>query len=373
MIYVFALLISIYFALLTTYTINRKKVFNQISKSFFVYLSLAPLVVLYAFRADVGIDHYSYLEIFDRVKYSELRELTNLSQEIEKESFFLFINFIGNKLGLGLNFVYFSCSVITFYFFYKALTYYDINRKYLIVSIIIFYSQVFFSGLDAVRQIVAVSIYFYSTKFIYERKLFKFIIWLFVGSAFHTSALLLIPTYFILNKKIKPLIYTLLCLLFLLLSTIFSPIVLFDLMERLFPEWKYLRDLSHDVTYGGTVGVVYFIHLITCIGITFFQKEKFNDGKKIIPIQMYLLFTMLFPIASPYLSTKRLLSYLCIGMTLGIPFGLERIKKYKLKKYILPLLVIYSLFFILLFLSSVRSGYLNPLWLHEPYKFIFLE
>jgi len=372
MIYIFSFTICIYFAFLASYKKENKKLVVGTLETFFVFLSLFPLFMLYAFRGSVGIDYYSYIDIFNVVQYAQLKDLIRLSSELEKESLFLFVNYVGFKLGLGINFVYFFCATITFYFFYKAITYYDFSRKYLIVSIIIFNSQIFFFGLDAVRQIPAVMIYFYATKYIHKRKIYKFLLWVFIASAFHTSALLLIPTYFILHKNIKTLVYIPLCLTCLFLSVVFKPLMLVEVIEKIAPNWKYIKYMYDDVSYEGTVGVVYFIHLITCIVISVLKKEKNNDNRKEILVNMYLFFTMLFPLLTPFLSTKRFLFYFWIGMTLGVPFGIEKLKNSRLKRYLNLILFIYCLIFTFLFLSSIRSGYLHPEWLHEPYKFIFM-
>ena len=370
MIYIYSFLFCIYFAILVNIRKDHKKVFKGKIEKIFIMLTFLPLFVLYAFRGEVGIDHQSYQEIFNVVQYSNLKELPKLSDKIEIETFFLFINYLGSKWGFGINFVYFICSALTFLFIYKAITYYDNERKYFIMSIIIFYSQMFFSGLDAVRQIVAIAIYFYSTKYISERKLYLFLIWLFIASLFHSSVLLLLPTYFILRMRIKPILYIIISVAFLLLSKVFTPVILIESVSSIFPNWKYLSDIYNDVQYGETIGSVYFIHLVTSSVFLIYQKKVGSNNKEIIPINMYVLYTMLYPLISPFLSTKRLLYYLFIGICLGIPFGIERLKDSKLAKYRLLISIIYGLLFILLFLSSVKSGYSNPQWYHEPYKFM---
>lgn len=360
MIYILALLISVFFAWLATIVKDKGK--------FLLFLSLVPLFILYAFRGNVGIDHYGYLDIFNTAGYTSLDSLYNLSNQNNIEPFFLLINSIVYKLGLDINAVYIICAFLTFFFYYKATIYYDSHRNYLIISIILFYSQVFFSGLDAVRQIVAVSIFFYSTKYIHQRRIFKFIVWTLIASLFHSSAVLLIPTYFILTRKINPWLYIIVSLLILFLSRVFDPSVIYELTENLMP--KYDRYSERDLGYTNTVGLAYIIHLITCILIVFRQGEERNN-KYTIVINMYLIFTALFPIASTLLTTKRLMYYFLIGITLGLPYGIRGMKNFELRRYRKALLLVYALLYLFLFLSSIKSGYEHPEWLHEPYNFMW--
>jgi hypothetical protein len=61
----------------------------------------------------------------------------------------------------------------------------------------------FYSSFNIVRQILAVSIVFAGSKFLYERKIIKYCLIVVVASFFHKTALVMIPFYFILNSKIK--------------------------------------------------------------------------------------------------------------------------------------------------------------------------
>ncbi|RPK15250.1 EpsG family protein [Priestia endophytica] len=373
MIYIFAFILCTYFASLVTIRKKGKKVFDKKLEAIFVGLTFLPLFVLYAFRGDVGIDHYAYEEIFKASQYVNLKELTSLSDHIEIETFFLFVNYLGAKWNLGITFVYFVCSALTFLFTYKAITYYDRDRTYFIVSIIIFYSQIFFSGLDAVRQMVAICIYFYSTKYIVERKLLWFLVWIFIASLFHSSVFVMILTYFILPIRINPFVYLILSLSSLVFSQVFTPSIFIEYIAQILPNWKYLSDISNDVQYSETIGLVYFIHLITAFFflITKIKGKERAFSKNNVIINMYALYVMLYPLISQFLSTKRLLYYLFIGICVAIPIGLNQFKGSKLSKFRIPLLVLYCLLFIFLFISSVKSGYSNPEWFHEPYKFFY--
>lgn len=360
MVYILALLISIFFA----YFAMKVKGNNRI----LVFLSLCPLFILYAFRGNMGIDYYGYLDIFNKISNTQLKDIFQLSSKLNIEPFFLFINYVTVKLGLNINFVYFICATITFYFMYKANSYYDPKRKFLLLSIVLFYSQIFFSGLDAVRQIVAISIFFYATKYICEKKFLKFLLFVLISYLFHSSVLLLIPLYLFLDRRIfNPWIYILLSISILIFSDSFNPTYILEMISKIIP--KYAKYAQRDVSYTNTVRTVYYIHLVTCILISFLQKKN-SENRSNILINMYLIFTMFFPVASELLSTKRLLDYFLIGFTLGLPFGIEKLKNYRIGKYTKPILFLYSLLFLYLFITSIISGYQHPEWLHGPFQFM---
>ena len=61
----------------------------------------------------------------------------------------------------------------------------------------------YFFSMNGVRQSVAIMIFYYSFKYIEKHNFKKYAILNGIGFLFHSSAILFIPLYFILNKKYK--------------------------------------------------------------------------------------------------------------------------------------------------------------------------
>lgn len=61
----------------------------------------------------------------------------------------------------------------------------------------------YYSSFNIMRQWIAISIFLYSLKFIYNKKIIKYLICVALASVFHKTALLTIPIYFVFRMKIN--------------------------------------------------------------------------------------------------------------------------------------------------------------------------
>ena len=57
--------------------------------------------------------------------------------------------------------------------------------------------------MNGVRQSVAIMMFYYSFRYIKEQNLKKYLILNGIGCLFHSSAILFIPLYFVLNRRFK--------------------------------------------------------------------------------------------------------------------------------------------------------------------------
>lgn len=62
-----------------------------------------------------------------------------------------------------------------------------------------FYTALF----NPVRQMIAVSLCFYAVRYIFEKKIVPFLIFIFIASLFHVSAWVMLPMFFVCNSSIR--------------------------------------------------------------------------------------------------------------------------------------------------------------------------
>jgi hypothetical protein len=95
----------------------------------------------------------------------------------------------------------------------------------------------FFFTFTYLRQVLGVGIAWLSIKYVYERKLWKFLGIMIIATLFHNSAIILVPFYFIPIKKfdINSVIFVMVVCLLLGLTGL--PTTLFELMD-LCLQWK---------------------------------------------------------------------------------------------------------------------------------------
>lgn len=69
---------------------------------------------------------------------------------------------------------------------------------YLFITLYLFYSS-----LNITRQWIAIAIFLYALNFAFEKKLLKFLFVMVIATSFHTSAILMLPLYFILQLEVN--------------------------------------------------------------------------------------------------------------------------------------------------------------------------
>lgn len=90
-----------------------------------------------------------------------------------------------------------------------AIIYYTVEKRFLnlnsiLILNILYYPYLLFMFIDCpFRNLIAASLYIYSTKYIIKKDFFKFIFFILLAGSFHQSAFILILTYFFNFSKIK--------------------------------------------------------------------------------------------------------------------------------------------------------------------------
>lgn len=150
------------------------------------YLILPCLLfaIIFGCRYNVGVDYYTY--------YTDY--LYNWSnREIEPGFLFIKETFQNNNLHFALYFGFIA--FIQIFFFMIAFR----KRAYLYPSIllVLFLSCIELGWMNGIRQSIATCIFVYATTFIDDKKPIKFIIAILLAMQFHSSAIILLPIYFI--------------------------------------------------------------------------------------------------------------------------------------------------------------------------------
>ena len=191
-----------------------------------------PLWLLSALRWGVGTDFfYTYLpefralqwlrsgggEVLCRELFAPLEELLALwglpSAPEEALEFFLGVlskceagyrALMETAIGLGGNFrlvIIATSSIINVCVFYAIFT--QSSDPALAIYLYVATSN-YFLGMNIIRQYVAVALGLVAVRFIREKKLLPFLACVAVAALFHTTALLLLPCYFLCRIRLKP-------------------------------------------------------------------------------------------------------------------------------------------------------------------------
>lgn len=187
LVYSTLLIIMLFFALLiasksSKYTTASGEIRNRKFWSIETIVPIFLFAIVFGLRYDVGVDHLNYLEGYIK------------GENIGKGEFlFDSITNIGIALNMHATIYFAILAFIQISFFLLAFK----NERYLFPYLIFFFFTMgdWLFWMNGIRQALAMCIWFYSIKYISEKKLFKYLIYCLAAVLFHKSALILIAFY----------------------------------------------------------------------------------------------------------------------------------------------------------------------------------
>lgn len=332
MIYIFTLVISLMFAFCYDHASNKKQ--KQI---FFIMTSIIPFFVM-AFRYGVGQDYfYTYVPVFESI-------LNNTNQTNIEFGFFLLNKFCqiftDNPQSI------FILTSILFFFFIFGTLHHHMEKGMLFLAIYIFIAGGFYLySFNVIRQCLATSIFFFSLKYIDEKKPIKYFILIFCAALIHKSALIYLPFYFISKHKFKPVTYLLVLLIISLFST---QIVL--VVNKLLVGTKYYNYITgyYNDPSSSKITASQILNILIFLFILYKEKnQKIEDQFLTILGNIHyvgIIFT-LFMGAIPLIFRMSTLFYLI--QFISVPYIVKKYISKNLKPFaITTILIIYGILFI---------------------------
>ena len=258
---------------------NTIKSYNMI---IVVGITLLLIIISSCRDISVGYDTRNYYEYFT------FKEIYPAHRSFE----FLYelINYIAVKLNFPFNMVLLMCATITFgslgfvvykfsdhpamvYFFFVALG---------------FFGNTF----NAVRQYLALAVFLFSLKHIKNGNFIKYVIYVVVAYFFHSSAIILLPIYFLRNLKLTPKFIIVVLVLMLVGSVLLVPAVRiistitnFDYYQRYIASGEFVQGIS-------LFNVAYALGMIAVFAL-FYMLKPLVEGKY-SDIRNYNIFLLLF-------------------------------------------------------------------------------
>lgn len=155
-------------------------------------------IILFAFiagmRYNVGVDYPFYLS-----EYLSLQTKGYTYRETYESGFFFITQWLA-KCGFHYFFFFAFWAAIQLGFLYYALK----DKKSILqyVGLIVMLGPFFLDWMNGIRQCVVECIFVFSIVYIQKRKLFAYFLIIFLASFIHKSAVLLLPLYFIIHRKL---------------------------------------------------------------------------------------------------------------------------------------------------------------------------
>lgn len=149
-----------------------------------------------------GYDRYIYGELFDEL--ADIRQdgrnvlTAYIFQQYPTELGYAYLNILISYFTANRYIFIFVVTLLIYLLYYINIKRYSSDYR---IALLLFFGLLFFFTFTYLRQMIGVGIAGLSFKFIYERKLWKFVIVVLIAASFHNSALILLPVYFIPIKK----------------------------------------------------------------------------------------------------------------------------------------------------------------------------
>ena len=257
-----------------------------------IYLALwmAGLALFVGFSDMLGgYDRYIYGELFDEVADMRKRDQDFLTayifQQYPTELGYVWFNVLLSYITANRYLFIFVVTLIIYVLYFINIKRYALDYR---IALLFFLALLFFFTFTYLRQMIGVGIAGLSIKYVYERKLWKFVFFVLLAASFHNSAVILFPIYFIPMRKYSVSIVMLLMLVCFIIgvsgasSSIFEAYSSTSGLEQ--RTSKYIEDTSG-------FRIAYLLEAFFFLWIILNNYEKLGaDKRQIVLLNVALVF-----------------------------------------------------------------------------------
>ncbi len=321
--------VTIFFVIVTTYVAYayeksfqaKSKLHRKNQKSygyiFFAIATAAILIFVSGLRYRVGTDYNNYIMMYYGRKDIWLHYLLTFDEPglpiLSKIASFIYDDPAT---------MFFMASLITIGFYIAAISKHCSDTFTFSVLLFLFTGS-WVGSFNVVRQYLAASIIFLGHRLIFERKFFKYLLLILCAMCFHRTALVMLPVYFIANRKINLKSIGMLAL---------SVVVIMYSHDFLFSVMSNFK-LSDQTQYEYMLTEVNFFRILVAFApialyfVTYRRRRKHNDKE----VEFYSM--LLFVNAAFLLSTSEsaYLARVAIFTEAFPAFAFPKLLKYETK------------------------------------------
>jgi hypothetical protein len=328
------------------------------SRKTFYFISAFIIIIIGGFRFGVGTDYSTYVIL------SKEFGISTISNYLSNNGIFEFGFYLMSKMSevitSGPYLMFFISNLIVVVLNFIAIRKVESNHKYLFW--LFFLLTIYPLTLNAIRQAISISIFFYIFVEIYRGNFKRAILMSFIPMLFHKTGIIVIPISFLLIYFSKKKDYSIKLIFPFFLFTILIYFNFFNIISQISFFDGYLK-YEHLYYYANNLS--FYQKLLFLLVIIFLRKKIINTKFT------YLLFIMfyfdfifsIFGFITPVL--KRMGLYFYFGGMLLLPNFLEITTESKKRKYIRVVIIAYSIaYFIFAHYYLKHSGIF-------PYSTIF--
>lgn len=341
--------------------LSKNKQFNKV----LYWISFALLFIFAAFRYGFGNDYFQYQKIYNAIQNPKAYNSHGLAEYYGKQVVFVFLN--------KISFNYYTFIGLTSLLFILTIALFiqkNVSANYRWLSLLVFLINpyLFLINLSAIRQCLAMILFIIAVNFAYKKKVIIYIVLILLASLCHSSAIVLLPIYFICNEKqvrnYGVIIITSLILILLLMPDMLDRVIM-DVLNTMFENTTYNQYLEGNNSLRATIlSSLFCIYLLVNIGGL--------KGKTLVFAKLYLLATIFNILAYRYSMLTRITMYFDIFSIIVLPLLFMNnlySKKYVFRNYkgyeniyVAINTYVFPLLLIIIYFLRYYSFFNNTLW-----------
>lgn len=201
MIYILIMLISFFWA----FIIERSRQFSHLTIAneyerkctkkilLLLLLTIIPLFLMSALRKEIGTDYVSYERIFFDIQENRLNDPIEWGYILLNK---LCVFFTSNPQSIFIITSFLFCTFV-------CLSIYQQSDQISLSILFFVLSLDYCISLNVIRQFLGMAICIYAFKFIYQRKMIKYLFYVLMASTIHAVCIIFVATYFFANIRLN--------------------------------------------------------------------------------------------------------------------------------------------------------------------------
>lgn len=288
-----------------------------------LFIVISSLILISGFRYGSGTDYGTYSYMYSNTPNIIISETSEFGYEI--------LNKILFNISPNPQIFFFTTSMIINILIVWGICKY--SRKFELSMYLYITTYIYYSTFNGIRQWIASAIIFIAFKHLLNRDFKKYIIYVLIAFLFHNSALVMIPMYFIANRRFLSKKTLGIIILFISMYVFYNGFLgmLFDLLQN--TKYAHYEQGMQDWQESASLirVVVYAIPLII-ISIFYEKVEKYEDENIDIIMNLCLMSVLFMLLANKHVFFARMNLFFDIYYVLLIP-KLTQFKDKKLNKF----------------------------------------
>lgn len=330
--------------------------FRKKKELYSILIAIVMMMLIFALRnISVGVDTNTYSEFYQAKKANPYLSFFETGYEI--------IGLISVFLGLDFNGMLFIISIIMFVpllFFVKKYSINPLLSIFLYISLCI-YSQAF----NGMRQFIALSIFIIAIKYLITGKCVKYFICICIAVMFHSSAVILLPMYFLRYIKLNRKSIISILVLVLLLSFFIEPIV--KLISKFSHFNYYERYFVGQFTQGLDLFNILYCMVMLSLFILFYcirkhvKKDNLHTYNIFLTLfYLFVLIRILATFSGMFSLINRFTMYFFFSIIFLVPYFFENIKDKRYSKFVYLITLLTGLVYFVLSIAIRQSNGIYP-------------